>query len=128
MTKKILVIANIIVAATCFAWLCSEFLAPALASHIYKNEYKDLVFQCDHVMREHFIAKQMVLSQPSEKTANNLEAAEIGLTACHSYDKTRKTMIAWGVSENQLARIGLEAIEDKAIEVREFVRTHEIRY
>ena len=54
--------------------------------------------------------------------------AEIGLTTCHDYDKLRKKMIGWGVKENELASLGLEAIEKRATDVRKFVEIHEIRY
>jgi len=93
-----------------------------------QDEYKEMMFQCDHVMREHFIAKQLVLATPTEETIRNLEAAEIGLTTCHDYDKLRKKMIGWGVKENELASLGLEAIEKRATDVRKFVEIHEIRY
>ena len=36
--------------------------------------------------------------------------------------------MGWGLSETALARIGLEAIEERAREVRTFVEIHEIRY
>lgn len=126
--RKTLISINIVIAVACGAWLTQEFIAPAVASNVYEREYKELMFQCDHVMREHFIAKQMVLAAPSTKTARNLEASEVGLTACHGYDKLRKILLGWGVSADQLALLGLEAIESKAREVREFVNSHEIRY
>jgi hypothetical protein len=56
------------------------------------------------------------------------EAAEVGLLDCHDYDKARKRMLAWRVSPDQLASIGLEALEEKKYELREFVKIHEIRY
>jgi hypothetical protein len=40
----------------------------------------------------------------------------------------RKKLISWGLTENDLAQIGLEAIEEKANDVRTFVKTHEIKY
>ena len=58
----------------------------------------------------------------------NLEAAEIGLLDCHDYDKLRKRMLIWNVSADQLSQIGLEAMEEKKYELRDFVKTHEIRY
>jgi hypothetical protein len=79
-------------------------------------------------MREHYIAKQAVSLSPNESSVTNLEAAEIGLLDCHDYDKMRKRMLVWGVSEDMLAAIGLEALESKAYELRRFVEIHEIRY
>lgn len=126
--KRILLAANVLAILAVIAFGAERYLAPAIAEAVYAEQYKELMFQCDHVMREHFIAKQMVLASPTEETVRNLEAAEVGLTACHEYDKMRKKMIRWGLSENALARIGLEAIEKHATDVRTFVEIHEIRY
>ena len=105
-----------------------QYAAPKIAQAVYADEYKALVFQCDQVMRDHFIAKQMVLASTTDETIRNLEAAELGLTTCHRYDVVRKEMLRWGLSENDLARIGLQAIERHAVDVRTFVEIHEIRY
>jgi hypothetical protein len=126
--KRFLVIINFLAALTVIAWGVERYVAPAIAEAVYSTRYKKLMFQCDHVMREHFIAKQMVLVSTTEANIRNLDAAEIGLTTCHDYDKLRKTMIGWSVSENALAQIGLEAIEQSANDVRKFVEIHEIRY
>jgi hypothetical protein len=68
------------------------------------------------------------LNRPSEKSLQNLKAAEVGLLTCHDYDVLRKKLIDFGITENQLSRVGLEAIEEKEKDVRSFVQTHEIRY
>ena len=126
--KRILIATNLLAALVIIAWGVHRFIAPVVAIAMYGDEYKELMFRCDHVMREHFIAKQMVLATPTDETIRNLEAAEIGLTACHEYDKLRKKMIGWSVTENDLASIGLEAIEKRATDIRKFVEIHEIRY
>ena len=126
--KRILLAANVLAVLIIVAFGAERYLAPAVAEAVYGEQYKELMFQCDHVMREHFVAKQMVLASTTDQTVRNLEAAEIGLTSCHEYDKMRKEMIRWGVSENGLARIGLEAIEQRATDIRTFVEIHEIRY
>jgi hypothetical protein len=126
--KRTLIIVNLAAALVIIAWGVRQFVAPPVAVAIYGDEYKKLMFQCDQVMREHFIAKQLVLAKPTDETIRNLEAAEIGLTACHGYDKLRKTMIGWGVTENTLATIGLEAMEARGTDIRSFVEIHEIRY
>lgn len=120
--------------ANCIALLFAAALAlrylaaPYAAAHWWRSDYKDLMFKCDQVMREHYIAKAAVEVQPSEGAIRNLEAAELGLLDCHSYDKLRKKLIAWGVTENDLSQIGLEALEEKKYELRNFVEIHEIRY
>lgn len=126
--KRLLIAANLLAALVVIVWGADRYIAPMIAVAVYGDEYKEMMFQCDHVMREHFIAKQLVLAAPTEETIRNLEAAEIGLTTCHDYDKLRKKMIGWGVNENELASLGLEAIEKRATDVRKFVEMHEIRY
>lgn len=119
---------NILALGIIFTYGIKELALPAIAEMIYREDYKQLVFKCDSVMRDHFIAKREVITSPSDQAIKNLHAAEVGLLACHDYDAVRKKLIAFGVSENQLARIGLEAIEERAKDVRSFVETHEIRY
>ncbi len=126
--KRLLIAVNLLAAFVVIVWGADRYIAPLIAGAVYGDEYKEMMFQCDHVMREHFIAKQLVLATPTEETIRNLEAAEIGLTTCHDYDKLRKKMIGWGVNENELASLGLEAIEKRATDVRKFVEIHEIRY
>lgn len=105
-----------------------EYLLPPVAAHIYRDEYQEKMFQCDHVMREHFIAKKAVMVAPSEVTIRNLEAAEIGLLSCQDYDRLRKELQTLGVSEAKLGLMGVEALEAKSRDVSRFVEIHEIRY
>ena len=126
--RRTLRFANVVALVIVFVFAAERYLAPVIAEAVYSNEYKRLVFQCDQVMRDHFIAKQMVLSSTTEETIRNLESAELGLMTCHHYDRLRKQMIRWGISENDLARIGLDAIEQHATDIRHFVEIHEIRY
>jgi hypothetical protein len=46
----------------------------------------------------------------------------------HDYDKLRKKLILWGVTEDKLAILGLSSIEENASNVRKFVEIHEFRY
>ncbi len=126
--RRLLIALNISAVLVVLFWGADRYLLPVVAVRMNGSQYEDLMFKCDHVMREHFIAKQMVLASPNEQTIRNLGSAEVGLTACHQYDKLRKHMIAWGVSENRLAAIGLRAIENRATDIRKFVEIHEIRY
>ena len=104
-----------------------ELVMPPIAMHVYKNEYKELMFKCDDAMRDHLIAKSAVVASPSAAAIRNLHAAEVGLTTCQDYDDLRKAP-GFRLSENDLSKIGLEAIEENAKDVRAFVETHEIRY
>ncbi len=121
-------IVNIVAVLLVFTYGVVEYVVPKAATIFWKEDYQSLMFQCDHVMREHFIAKQLVLSEPSEKAVKNLESSEVGLLSCHEYDKLRKQLLSYGVSEAQLGLIGLEVIEKNAEDVRRFVEIHEIRY
>ena len=87
------------------------------------DDYKKLVFQCDNVMRDHLIAKNRVIYEKSESSIDKLHSAEVGLLTCHDYDKLRKKLQMWGVTEAELSMIGLESIEEKAEDVRRFVDT-----
>ena len=126
--KRVLLIGNVIVIGLVGVYGILEYGAPLAATYLWRENYKVLMFKCDHVMRDHFIAKQAVLADPNDTTVKNLQAAEIGLLDCHEYDKLRKQMLVWGVSEHKLSAIGLEAMEEKAYELRRFVEIHEIRY
>lgn len=123
-----LVIANVVAICLVASYGIVEYGAPVIASQLWRDTYKELMFKCDHVMREHYIAKRAVELSPSAVTVRNLEATEVGLLDCHEYDKLRKRMLVWGISEDLLALIGLEALEEKQYELQEFVTVHEIRY
>lgn len=127
-SQKILPTLNILALIILFAYAAKDLVIPIAAESFYRDRYKEMVFLCDNVMREHFIAKNQVLSAPSPEAFTQLRAAEVGLLTCHDYDVFRKKLVTLGVSENRLAQIGLEAIEERAKDVRTFVETHEIRY
>ena len=126
--KKLGRIANVLAVALVFVYGVMEYVVPQVALKLNKDNYQSLMFQCDHVMREHFIAKQLVVVSPSDKAIKNLEASEVGLLSCHEYDKLRKQLLSYGASEMQLSMIGLEVMEEKAKDVQRFVEIHEIRY
>jgi hypothetical protein len=127
-SNNVLLVLNILALVVIFGYAAQKYLMPSVAIQAYKSDYKELVFKCDNAMRDHFIAKSQALNSPSEKSIRDLKAAEVGLLTCHEYDVLRKKLIDFGVTENQLARLGLEAIEEKARDVRSFVESHEIRY
>lgn len=90
--------------------------------------YARLVFACDNAMRDHMLAKQHVARDPTADTVSALQAAEIGLLDCQDYDRMRKLLIQWGLRDNELAAMGLRAIEEKATSLHRVVEIHEIRY
>jgi hypothetical protein len=126
--KQVLVVLNVVAALSVIALAAKLVFAPLIVVGYWGDRYKELVFQCDNVMRDHLIAKNRVAHDASDMAVQQLRAAEVGLLSCHDYDRLRKRMLIWGVSEAKLADLGLEVIEASARDVREFVRTHEIRY
>ena len=126
--KRLLIIGNVLAVSFIIVYGCVNYAAPLVASQVWREDYKGLMFRCDHAMREHYIAKRAVSLNTSEDTIKNLQASEVGLLDCHEYDKIRKRMLVWGVSNHMLSTIGLEALEEKAYELRRFVEIHEIRY
>ncbi len=86
---------NILAIAFVLFFGVAEYGRPILASYFWREDYKSLMFKCDQVMRDHFIAKQAVLMSPSGTSVKNLKAAEVGLIDCHGYDKLRKQMLSW---------------------------------
>lgn len=119
---------NVLAILLVVAYGVVEYGGSYAAKQIWREDYKSLMFKCDQVMRDHYIAKQAIKLSPNEETIANLKAAEVGLLDCHEYDKLRKRMLSWGVSDNELSAIGLEALESESYELRRFVEIHEIRY
>jgi len=126
--KKILIVLNILASISCISLATKYIAVPYFAEIAYKEDYKKLVFACDNVMRDHLIAKNRVNVDKSEESIKQLHSAEVGLLTCDDYDKLRKKMLVFGINEENLSMIGIEAIEEKSNDVRNFVRTHEIRY
>jgi hypothetical protein len=126
--SRFLTVLNVLALCVIFVDFFKGTVAPAVAQRAYRDQYKELMFKCDNVMRDQFIAKRRVLSAPSDEAIRTLHASDVGLSTCHDYDVLRKRLIAWGVTENDLAKLGLEAIEERGKDVRFFVENHEIRY
>lgn len=96
--------------------------------HFNQSKFGDMTFDCDNSMRTHLLAKQKLVGTPSEENANALQAAEIGLLDCQDYDIMRKRLVRWGLTENDLSEMSLNAIEEKGQDLRDVIRIHEIRY
>lgn len=96
--------------------------------YFYQDEFNKLSYKCDNAMREHFLAKARIVSNPSKKDVKNLQATELALLDCHAYDQFRKKLITYGLSENDLAQIFLNSMEDNKTDLQKFVKEHEIRF
>lgn len=94
----------------------------------HQATYGELTFLCDNAMRGHFLAEQRLGRDPSKVNVEAVEAAEIGLLDCQDYDLYRKMLLRWGLNENELSEMSLLAIEERAEDLHEVVRVHEIRY
>ena len=97
-------------------------------SSYYQKEFGEHVYRCDNAMREHFIAKSKLSQTPSAETVQVLKSAEVGLIDCHDYDKFRKKLMSFGLNDEDLASMGLVAIESKKADLHNLVKEHEIRY
>ena len=126
--KKILITLNLIATLSCIGLGFKFILMPMFAEVLFKKDYQALMFKCDNVMRDHLIAKNRVMFEVSDRSLLQLKAAEIGLISCHDYDRLRKKMKLWGVSNNELSFMGLEAIEKNAKDIMKYVEIHEVKY
>jgi len=128
MIKKLFISLNIL-SCLCIIGLTSKILiAPIIALSLWEEEYKEMVFICDNVMRDHLVAKNRVIVKVNDENIKQLKASELGLISCHDYDKLRKKLQIWGINEDRLALIGLASIEENAKNVRRFVEIHEFNY
>lgn len=109
------------------AWLGAPLWREAVM-RVSDEPYGELVFRCDNAMREHLIAKQVAVGEPSPKSAGELKAAEVALLDCQDYDIFQKRLMQFGLTENELSLMRLRAIEARADTLHEVVATHEIRY
>ena len=124
---------NLAIAVGAFAIGISTAL---LAKPIYKSilisywqkDFARLTFQCDQSMRVHFLAKQQVAADPNNATASALQAAEIGLLDCQTYDLMQKKMKRWGLTDNEVGEMVLRASEENGQSLRKVIRIHEIDY
>lgn len=108
-----------------------QFASPAwnqMVMYWNQEEYSSLVEKCDSAMKSHLLAKHRLASQPSQEHAKVLEAAELGLLDCHYYDLKRKRLGQLGLDDNDLAKMGLVAIEGNAVDLKKIVKIHEFRY
>jgi hypothetical protein len=128
MWKGLLLAMNIVAVLVILALGFHVFVQPRLVIAMYGQRYMDLIFKCDNVMREHLIAKNRMLNEANDDSVKALKAAEVGLIECHDYDKMRKDLIGLGLTDNDLAKLGLKAIEEREADVREFVKVHQIKY
>ena len=119
--------AAIFASGVMFGFLATPIWKEAII-YLKQDTYGQLVFKCNSAMQSHLLAKHRVAATPSKDTVRILAATEVGLLACQEYDLERKQLIQFGLTENELAKMALNAIEANATNLREVVKTHEFRY
>ncbi len=120
--------ANVIALVIFTSYLGYSLVLPMYVKNTRAEDYKELMYGCDHAMKEHYIAKKAIEATPNGQTIKNLQASELSLMTCHDYDKLRKEMISSGVSPEELSMIGLETMEEKSYDLEHFIKIHEIRF
>lgn len=111
--------------------LLSPFLKPLWMQAVIlvaQDRYASLVYKCDSAMKEHLLAKLALSRKATERHVANLEAAELALVDCQDYDLFQKRLLQFGLSENELSLMRLNAIEERAPNLQDVVRIHEIRF
>lgn len=99
-----------------------EYVRPWIVGELYSKEYKLLALECDSAMHEEVSIRFSEID--SDKQRLLVKSADVGLIVCHEYDKLRKKMLNHGVTEDQLALYGLEALEIESVPVGRMVDPH----
>lgn len=113
---------QVIIAGCLLTVTLIEYVGPWLAYSIYQEEFKRLAFECDLAMHDEVAIRNLTGDGPAIealKTSSNIQ-----LAICHQYDKLRKRLLIYGVSEEHLALLGLEVLETERIPVELMVDPH----
>lgn len=111
-----------VIAACLSVIVAMEYVRPLVADLYYRDRYRELTLECDQAMHEEAALRQGTTR--AQKDPKLTLSAQVGLMACHEYDKLRKRMLILGVSEEQLALHGLEALESEQIPVSRMIGPH----
>ena len=115
-----------VIAASLASIVFMEYIWPQVMLWQHAQEYKQLTLQCDQAMHSEVVLRtaQQTL-EVTEQQARLLNAsADVELTICHEYDKLRKRLLIAGLTEDDLALLGLEALEVERITVKRMVEPH----
>ena len=116
---------RVITASSLLAIVIFEYVRPLAMDIIYRDEYRKLTFECDQAMHDE-VALRAGSVGGSKHPSMELSGA-VGLTICHQYDKLRKKLLIAGISEDRLALIGLEALENEQIPVSRMADPHRMQ-
>lgn len=113
---------RVVIAGCLMAIVVVEYVLPFVADFLYRDQYRRFVVQCDQAMHDEVALRRGTpLATKEPKLALS---ADIDLAVCHEYDKLRKRLLSFGVTEEQLALRGLEALEIEQIPVTRMVDPH----
>lgn len=122
-TYQRLSLASLATIAVCLSFIVAvEYVVPVAADWYFRDDYRNLAAECDQAMHDE-VALRPGTSGASKHPALSL-SADVALLVCHDYDKLRKRLLAFGVSEQTLALRGVEAIENERIPVSRMADPH----
>jgi hypothetical protein len=120
--KRIDLWSRVLIAACLLVIVIVEYVRPFVADLYYRDQYRQLVIQCDQAMHDEVALRKGTAIAASEPLLAT--SADVDLAICHEYDKLRKRLLGFGVTEEQLALRGLEALEIEQIPVSRMVDPH----
>jgi hypothetical protein len=120
--KRIDLWSRVLIAACLLVIVIVEYVRPFVADLYYRDQYRQLVIQCDQAMHDEVALRKGTAIAAREPLL--AISADVDLAICHEYDKLRKRLLGFGVTEEQLALRGLEALEIEQIPVSRMVDPH----
>lgn len=117
---------HVLIAVSLVSIVFMEYIWPKVMFSRHAEEYRLLTLQCDQAMHSEVVLRAPEESlEVTDQQAKLLKAsADVELMVCHDYDKLRKRLLIAGLSENDLALLGLEALEVERITVKRMVEPH----
>ena len=114
-----------VIALCLLAIVFFEYARPNIVYFAYGDEFKTLSLACDQAMHSEVSIRELNNAQVQNGDSLRI-SSEIELAVCHEYDKLRKKMLVYGVSEDQLALLGLEALESEQVPVSRMIKPHQM--
>lgn len=99
-----------------------EYVRPLVSEYRHGEAYKQLALACDLAMHEEVVLREIDSDDPAMQRLKL--SADVGMLVCHDYDLMRKRLLLDGMSEDQLAMLGLEVLEVEQITVQQMVDAH----
>lgn len=113
---------QVVIACCLLGIVFFEYIRPMVTEWVYRNEFMRLSLECDQAMHNEVAIRN--LSSEGLLPNSMVVSGAVELAVCHQYDKLRKRMLIWGVTEEQLALLGLRALEAERIPVGRMVEPH----